>query len=464
MRTITIDNQTLGITGTIVVPDYTVFVFNPNYVELDLGGYTGSLTLSVNSGVKTYGVTVNLYQGKAKCYVSRLLQILFDDYISTRSKLVSIEIKDAQNEAIMSETFMAFWASIEPGRKFGYYHPFVYDRNKYPKYIREVIWFKNFPFRLSVYRIAQFSPAYAQCDGGAAKMIYEDGEFVWTVSSRTPRRRAPSATSLVLPASQTLDLNQLREAGLAVDFERSGITNISELNSITLEDVVLRDIYTGGETQIDWDDYAGRGLDIVTYNNLSNFKTGITELSPIYMFPNAQRKVVFTFMHKSADTAKFNANFNITFGEMTELAYIVKLTVCEDTDGIYLRWIDNYGFWQYFLFVAGERESKHKQSKVSVPAEFEENGVHHSATRCNYVENVDTVKCCAVNLRKEILSYVQTIYNSPHVEMYIGDNFNEDEMWKPVNLVDASVKLSSQKQLFDYEISFTMSDSVSQTL
>ena len=146
------------------------------------------------------------------------------------------------------------------------------------------------------------------------------------------------------------------------------------------------------------------------------------------------------------------------------MAYIVKLTVCEDEDGIYLLWIDQYGFWQYFLFAEGTRKSKNSQSKITVDAEYEQSGRYHEAIRNAHVDNTDTIKCSAMNLKKDILAYVETIYKSPHIEMYIGKDFNENEMWVPVNIASGTVDIVADKQLYDYEVSITLPDTASQTI
>lgn len=492
MRTIEIENAALNITGTAIIPDAVCYVFNPNYVDINFGTYNGVLLLAVSYGTTSYEVEVSLFKGKAKCYISKLMQLLFTDYIATRSLSLTITLKTQNEDTILTETTLALWASLDVGMKFGHYLPFAYDGSKAPKYVREVIWFKNFPFRVSLFRQSQSYNAYGKSDSNAAKMIYQDGVPIWESNdgvSYARARKVPrfvseetvTESTLQATSNQTIDLGLLREAGLEIDMVETGITDVSQLSEVALEDVVVRsrrsapsrytvvseqeEIYPSEvKSRLDWGDYIESGLDIISYSSIFGGKTGIFELSPLSLFPETTKRLVFTIMKTVPSQAKFDAKFDIIFNEMTDIAYIVKLIVSDDVDGIYLRWIDQYGFWQYFLFSEGKRTSKNKLSSTTVSAEYEKNGLYHEATRNIHVDNTDTIKCCAVNLRKEILAYVETIYKSPHIEMYVGLDYEQNEMWKPVNIVAGSVDIEAKQRLYDYEVSITLPNTASQTI
>lgn len=298
--------RTINLTGgTASIPDSIVYAFNPNYVEINLSGQSGVVKLRVSDGSKDYEIDATLYNGKAKCYVSRLLQLLFDDYVNTRSKSVTITVTDAEGASLGSGTCTVLWAALEAGMTYGYYLPIATDVNWAGKALREVVWFKNFPQKIS---------------------YLNDGAIV------------------------DAELSQ---------FSREGI----------------------------------------------------------------------------------------------------KVIPCNDKDGTYLRWIDNYGFWQYFLFDSGKRKSKNKLGSTAIDAEYSVSGVRHQARRYTHVENTDTVTCCAVSLRKEILAYVETIYKSPHIDFYVGNN-----VWKPVTIASGTVQIDADKKLYDYEISFTMPENQVQTI
>ena len=304
MRTISLSGG--GLSGTASIPDATVYAFNQNYVTLAVGSYTGVLKLSVSDGSSTFEIDVSVLAGSAQCYISRLLQLLFDNYVSVRSKSVTITIKANDGTTMGSGTCLVLWAALEAGMTYGYYLPIVNDIYGAGRAKREIIWFTAFPFQVSVFT-------------------------------------SGSGISEVAPA------------------------NVSDANIVLIQN---------------------------------------------------SEKV-----------------------------------------GHYLRWIDSYGFWQYFLFSLGTRSSKNKLGSTSLDAEYTVAGVTHYAQRASHIQNTDTIKCCAVNLRKEILAYVETIYKSPHIELYMGNN-----VWKPVNIDDGTVSISEKDRLFDYEIAITLPDTQVQTI
>lgn len=299
MRTINLSG------GTATVPNEVVYAFNPYYVELSMSGTSGVLKLAVTDGSHTYDIDVTLYNGSAKCYVSRLFQLLFDNYVSTRHKTVTMTFSDAEGNTLGSTTFLVLWAALEAGMTYGYYLPIVSDVYGGGSMKREVVWFRNMP-------------------------------------------------------------------------------------------------------------------QMVSYFNGS----AIVEVAP--------------------------ASLNV--GTIT-------LTPNEERVGTYLRWIDAYGFWQYFLFDTGERSSKNSLSKIVVDADYTVNDVIHAAQRSTHVENADTIKCCAVHLKKEVLAYVETIYKSPHIELYVGNS-----VWKPVSIVAGTAKVDADVRLFDYEISIKLPETQVQTI
>lgn len=308
MRTINISGG--GLSGSASVPDSVVYAFNPYYVTLSLSGFTGVVKLIASDGSHEYDIDVTVFNGSAKCYVSRLLQLFFDDYVNTRSKTITLSVKTTEGVAAGSVSCLVLWAALEAGMEYGYYLPIVSDRNGGGKKVREIVWFTGLPFMVSL-----FSPT-----------------------------------------------------------------------------------------------------------------SGISEVSP------------------SAVSASE-----------------IKLIQNSAMEGTYLRWIDNYGFWQYYLFDNGQRKSKNKLGGTSVDAEYTVGGVRHQAQRHTHIENTDTIKCCAVNLRKEILAYVETIYKSPHIELYVG-RVDGAEVWKPVSIEAGNVSVAMDKVLYDYEISVTLPETQVQTI
>lgn len=162
----------------------------------------------------------------------------------------------------------------------------------------------------------------------------------------------------------------------------------------------------------------------------------------------------------------FTNVFDYTFtGVLDTLREKVNLHIDNSTRGYYLRWIDQFGFLQYFLFVKGERTSKNKLSSNELDYEQQYNGMYFgNITRVQQVTSQDTVKCSAVNLTERVLAYVETIVKSAYVDLYLGKDKYEQEIWLPVNIVSGSYKVEANKVLRDYEISFTLPETTTQSL
>lgn len=156
MITKTINNSEIGITnGTIQFPNAYCFVFNPNYIFLELGTEMSSVSVEITDGLSTYSVSCILFKGSGRCYISRLLELLFvDEYLEKRSASVTINIKSG-NEGVLvsSSTTIAIWGSMKVGDTFGggIMLGSLYSAEDHARFMREVIWFKNFPFKVSMF-------------------------------------------------------------------------------------------------------------------------------------------------------------------------------------------------------------------------------------------------------------------------------------------------------------------------
>lgn len=206
-----------------------------------------------------------------------------------------------------------------------------------------------------------------------------------------------------------------------------------------------------------------------TQTNQSLTGTGIFEVVPAdHVDPTAVQYFakLSIGLNYGQSFATFTKMFDYTFtGAPNNLREIVRLRVDNSTAGYYIRWIDQFGFLQYYLFVKGTRTSKNKISSNEIDYEQKYNGMYFgNITRVQQVTNTDTVKCSAVNLPERVLAYVETIVKSAYVDLYLGKDKNGDEIWLPINVVSGSYKVEADKILQDYEISFTLPDTVTQSL
>ena len=140
--------------GNIEYPDLWCFAFNPNYVvvRLDDAKANGELSIVLSTVEKSYEITVSLYRGTAKVFISKILQILFDDIEHVRTANVSMSLRDNGVEMLSTPIeFISIWGGIHIGEQFGKYGAFVYN-GKNISHVRNVVWFRNFPFYVSMFR------------------------------------------------------------------------------------------------------------------------------------------------------------------------------------------------------------------------------------------------------------------------------------------------------------------------
>ena len=70
-------------------PDEMCFAFNPNFIEIESAWPSGVLTVEVSkisgmTSVAKQDIKVSMYGGKAKIYMSRLFELMFDDPRNSR--------------------------------------------------------------------------------------------------------------------------------------------------------------------------------------------------------------------------------------------------------------------------------------------------------------------------------------------------------------------------------------------
>ena len=205
-------------------------------------------------------------------------------------------------------------------------------------------------------------------------------------------------------------------------------------------------------------------LENVTVGNAGD--EGIFELNPAISFPQATFSAEYDIILENVSSAIFDIDFDFPFPDVSKIIYeTVNLHICNDQDGIYLRWIDRFGFVQSYLFVEGESTVKSKASTNVIQVERMVNGLNFGGLeRPIDITNTETRKCCAVNLPKQILEYVKTIVNAPIVDLYLGKNKAGTELWLPVNVADGSYKTDPDTMLSDYEITIQLPENISQSL
>lgn len=469
--------------GVIECPDLWCFVFNPNYVviRLDDDNVNDELTLTFSTEDKSYDVFVNLYKGEAKVYISRVLQILIDDPEHHRTEVVHLSLSCGGEEMLNSYiTFIAVWGGLRMGERFGTYGAFVYN-GKNSSHVRNVIWFKEYPFYVSMFRAdSSKEHASAKYDNNALE-----------TNGRIFRCRIDSVVTGLLPNFQQLPIGpvlkdpeiilntthgvvyakEMTDTGTSVLIKyykfwtASGVYGSSSDYNNIIGEVSVRD-NTEFEFQgeiVRWNSITKK-LEKATVGNAGD--EGIFDLNPAVSFPLAVAKAQYNIILENVSSGIFNMNFNFPFPDMSKIIYeTVNLWICNDRDGLYLRWIDRFGFIQFYLFVEGTSTVKAKASTNVVQVERSVSGINFgSLERTMEMTNTETRKCCAVNLPKDILEYVKTIVNAPIVDLYLGKNKGGTELWMPVSVADGSYTTDPDTMLSDYEITIQMPENISQSL
>ncbi len=478
MRTETFKLLTIA-DSVATFPDEVCFAYNPNFLEIESSWKSGTLTIDV---VKTSGassitqtIKVSLYNGTAKIYLSRIFELMFIDPRSERCVEVTVSLKFGAIEALSFST-LVIWGNLALGERFGAIGVFNHDSEK-RYYERNLIWFKNFPFTVSLFRYSNKVEFFGRYDNG----FYDTNPInrdVKCLFFHKIEKLAPSIPTITSGSAQ-------------LPFEI--VYYATQKRFVAKKDGKYYAQWTGDDSQY----IGGHGEYCVGANNepseeitylLSDGSEhfyryrymmddlvycgvftdlGFEDIPANRIFPNCKRKA--TIKYKVSEEGKmfstFDHTFDYTFFQSGENIALINLEVCNDTAGYYLRWIDRQGNLQYFLFTMGKVSYKNKPGSDTVAVEAPVNGMYfanHNRTR--NIDGTITKKCCAVHLRKDIFDYVITIINAPIIDLYLGKDEKSDDIWLPVNVQSSTINYDPQRQLNDLELSFNIPNINSQTL
>lgn len=179
-------------------------------------------------------------------------------------------------------------------------------------------------------------------------------------------------------------------------------------------------LYVGGETKV-----------LIGHNNAPNklvtisLGEGIANVAGSVLPSTAEHSKVYLF-EGTIEQATFDNSYDLTFakvnGTQTEL---LDIDICDDTEGVYLRWIDRHGFVRYWLFKQGDRTNT-----VSSSAEFcRDNLLEYPSGRRVSYQREDELALCAPLVGQETFDFLQDLASSPVVDMYIGN-----DQWQGVTI------------------------------
>lgn len=463
-------------------PDEVVFAYNPMFLNIETSASIPikslQLTFSVNGIAGSKSITVNLYKGTARVYYSRIMELFFDNVKSERVKVITVSIKSGI--LIHSFTHTVVWGALAIGERFNAYGVYKFDSHR-PYMERTRVWFKNFPFTVTLFQplsSGQSIHLKAKYDNNS----YDDDlplySPMFTMLTNLSDISYQGNLTDVCPANKQLD-------AIIYAPDRKKFFGIYDSNKICgawgakMPFIYASTYYNGtnGKPRTDmrwgWSgDHGFYRFDKTTdqlvrsdYGYYGDF--GLFELDPSFTFPNAELNATYRqdAPAGSSRSSIFDETFDYTFFNSSEFTTITNLIVNNDKAGYYLRWIDRFGCFQYYLFKSGETTIKNKLSGNT----FVETGANDGMcfpnhTRDIHITATDTRKCQADSIPDSIFDYVSTIITSPVIDLYLGKTKYGEEIWVPVNIVASSHKYKPKDVLHNLEISFTMPDIQSQSL
>lgn len=184
--------------------------------------------------------------------------------------------------------------------------------------------------------------------------------------------------------------------------------------------------------------------------------SGLVHLNPSSLFGNATNFGVIR-LDEEIPESTFDYTFDSTFRPVGDGVIINRLIVDDSECGIYLRWIDRHGFYQYWLFQEGESgagvDNGDKLYYDFSDDTYSFNGVFRYTSKSMQM----TKKACATLVDQGTFNMLFTLLSSPLVDMYVAG------VWVPVS-IEADTATDSGEDLQDFEITIVLPDIISQSL
>lgn len=472
---------------TLEYPDEVVFVFNPLYISIKVDPIQDNfrityLKFSISTGAYGTGtdkeIEARLYKGKTRIYMSKIMELFFTDVRFERSKTLHANIM-VSNTVVWTMPFICIWGNLAVGDRFAHYGAFKLDKNR-PYFERKRIWFRNFPFTVSL-----FAHSWGSKDRGVSAK-YDGNPY----DSKLQIHYAPIWGTIYSIEDEGISGPYGPETVFDGNYLEGAVFDKQEQRFYgSTDDFCLYENWTAGQympgpeefnlngkarTDRIWALQTGRLVrydaqigDLVEVPYGRSYEIGIYEINPAYAFPKAKKNVTLKQKGEEVEvkTSTFDNTFDYTFWLSNEMSTITELIIDNSTAGHYLRWIDRFGMFQYFLFVKGKETMKNKLSSNTIVEDYTVGGMYFANhERVVNVEGSKTIKCCAVSLPQEIYDYVSSIITSPIIDLYMGKTRFGDEMWVPVNIVATNHDFQPADILHDLEISFTLPPVNAQTL
>lgn len=166
--------------------------------------------------------------------------------------------------------------------------------------------------------------------------------------------------------------------------------------------------------------------------------------------------------------ATFDMTFDITFLLKQNVPQTLLADIVTDScsDGIYLRWINRHGFYDYYLFTQGA-----EQRKTSAAVKFDRNdllqwtegyGYQRGAGRRQAFDAENSIALCAPLVDSDTFDWLQDVTTSPVVDMFVGED-RDDDKWVGVCVTPATFT-KTRSALQDFVINLQLANTPLQRL
>lgn len=473
-----------SIKAQILYPEAVCFVFNPNFLEIRTESELEEklrISVSVNCGTGSSGETllartrtieVSMYNRYAKIYLSRLFELMFEEPETTRSLrlIVSVTYVGATTAPLFLD-LLCIWGNLAIGERFNALGVFRHDTNR--RYFeRNIVWFRNFPFKVSLYKYTadlEFRGMYDNARYNTIQVGWPNTTKLSAIDDFT-ENIATIIETAITPASLVYfsRMNRL----LAQNSNGQYSTKWNEAAGIKSSSICLKDGKPSTDCRFELTDENGLvwmydydGFSLV--NNGIRMNTGFFDVLPSRFFNLAQKSATIKYKigEEEAMFSTFDTTFDYTFFRSGEDVAFINLIINNDTAGYYLRWIDRHGCLQYYLFTKGKKSTKNKLGSDKVLLDVPVHDMYFANhIRIRKIDGTVTHKCCATKMSEDVYNYVESIVTAPIIDLYCGKDKAGREIWQPVNIASTTATFDPKTLLHDLEISFTTPDVNAQTL
>lgn len=195
-----------------------------------------------------------------------------------------------------------------------------------------------------------------------------------------------------------------------------------------------------------------RRVDATEYSSVS-LPNGINDVTI-----QGENNLIVYKLQRGTPTSNFDDTCNYPFKKLTEQDEVVIIKRDNSKFGYYLRWIDNYGYYQYWLFDKGSETSSKSSSSNNRTGYKVLNGMQLKYEEPISVTRNKKYKCAACNINKQEFDYVSSVNEGRSAELYVGKDKSGSAIWMPVIVSTSDIQYDAKKALQTIEIEFTIKE------